>query len=73
MKTTTANGASKYIAEPLRHLAVPIADLHIDPANARKHDDRNLGAIKASLARWGRASPSWSRSRGWWFGPATAG
>src|SRR5690242_16392705 len=34
-----------HIAEPLRHLAVPIETLTLDPANARKHDQRNLDAI----------------------------
>ncbi|TNF24087.1 MAG: DNA methylase [Deltaproteobacteria bacterium] len=45
------------IVEPLRHLAVPLPDLHEDPANARKHPDVNLDAIKASLVRFGQRKP----------------
>lgn len=48
---------STHIAESLRPLAVPVASLHEDPANARKHDARNLDAIKASLAKFGQRKP----------------
>lgn len=46
-----------YIAESLRPLAVPIDDLQPDPVNARTHDERNLAAIRASLARFGQRTP----------------
>jgi len=36
---------------------VPLEDLHLDPANARAHGDRNLAAIVASLQRFGQAEP----------------
>jgi DNA modification methylase len=36
---------------------VPLGDLHLDPANARSHNERNLDAIRASLARFGQAEP----------------
>jgi DNA modification methylase len=36
---------------------VPIESLHLDPANARSHPQRNLDAIKGSLARFGQAEP----------------
>ncbi len=36
---------------------VPLGELHADPANARLHGERNLDAIKASLARFGQAEP----------------
>lgn len=36
---------------------VKIKDLSNDPANVRKHDDRNLDAIKASLQRFGQQKP----------------
>jgi DNA modification methylase len=36
---------------------VPLAELHLDPANARSHPERNLDAIRASLARFGQAEP----------------
>jgi ParB-like chromosome segregation protein Spo0J len=45
------------IAEPLRSLAVPIADLNLDPANARTHGEKNLAAIRASLAQFGQRKP----------------
>ena len=32
-------------------------DLHFDPANVRKHNERNLTAIKASLERFGQQKP----------------
>ena len=34
---------------------VPIDDLHIDPGNTRRHPERNMAGIKASLARFGPA------------------
>ena len=34
-----------------------IDSLHVDPANARLHPDRNLDAIKSSLARFGQQKP----------------
>ena len=37
--------------------SVLIADLSIDPANARKHSQRNLEAIAASLKRFGQQKP----------------
>jgi len=36
---------------------VALSSLHADPANARAHDERNIEAIKASLARFGQAEP----------------
>mgnify|MGYP003145711521 CR=1 FL=1 len=36
---------------------IKIKDLSNDPANVRKHDDRNLDAIKASLQRFGQQKP----------------
>jgi hypothetical protein len=46
-----------HIAEDLRQLAVPIGDLHPDPSNARRHGERNMDAIKASLAAFGQRKP----------------
>jgi ParB-like chromosome segregation protein Spo0J len=37
--------------------SVPTSDLHIDPANARRHSDRNLDAIMSSLMRFGQQKP----------------
>jgi len=34
-----------------------VKDLSNDPANARKHDDKNIGAIVASLRRFGQQKP----------------
>jgi ParB-like chromosome segregation protein Spo0J len=36
---------------------VPISTLTCDPANARRHPDRNLEQIKASLQRFGQQKP----------------
>ncbi|MBS4062724.1 MAG: DNA modification methylase [Bacteroidetes bacterium] len=44
-----------YIAEGLRSLAVPIDDLHIDPANARK--GHALDRIASSLKAYGQRKP----------------
>ena len=50
-------GGMPYIAPGLRPLAVPIASLTLDPANVRTHDEKNLAAIRGSLARFGQRSP----------------
>lgn len=34
-----------------------VSSLALDPANARKHNERNLAAIKASLTRFGQQKP----------------
>ena len=36
---------------------VPLASLHLDPANARLHGEENLAAIVGSLKRFGQAEP----------------
>lgn len=36
---------------------VPVAHLSQDPANARKHDEKNIAAIMASLRRFGLQKP----------------
>lgn len=46
-----------YIAESLWPLAVLCDELTLDPANARKHDERNLDAIKGSLAVYRQVKP----------------
>lgn len=37
--------------------SVPLSDVLPDPANVRLHSERNVLAIKASLARWGQQKP----------------
>ena len=37
--------------------SVLIDDLTLDPANARKHDDKNLKAIAESLKQFGQRKP----------------
>jgi ParB family transcriptional regulator, chromosome partitioning protein len=37
--------------------SVPIGSVHADPANVRRHPERNLDSIKASLARFGQQKP----------------
>ena len=41
----------------MKQESVPIDTLHPDPANVRLHSERNLEAIKASLARFGQQKP----------------
>lgn len=48
---------SMRIAPQLLPLALPIDQLHPDPANVRLHGDRNLAAIASSLARFGQMKP----------------
>ncbi len=36
---------------------VSVDSLQLDPRNARKHDDKNLGAIKGSLTKFGQVEP----------------
>lgn len=43
-----------YINESLRSLAVPIDSIVPDPANERIHDEKNMAAIKGSIARFGQ-------------------
>jgi len=46
-----------HIAAPLRSLAVPIDSLTLDPANARKHPEKNLDGIAGSLRVYGQCKP----------------
>jgi ParB-like chromosome segregation protein Spo0J len=46
-----------WIAEPIRHLAVPVAELVFDPANARQHGEANLLAITGALRQFGQRVP----------------
>lgn len=46
-----------HIEPGLRGLAVPIGDVHVDPKNARRHPERNLEAIRASLREFGQQEP----------------
>lgn len=45
------------MAKALEVEQIAISSLHEDPANARKHGDKNLAAIKGSLARFGQQKP----------------
>jgi hypothetical protein len=45
------------IIDELKPLATPIDTLIQDPANARKHDDRNIEALMASLQKFGQRQP----------------
>lgn len=50
--------APTFVINPeLRHLAVPIKKLVLDPENARRHGDRNLDVVRKSLLRFGQYSP----------------
>jgi hypothetical protein len=41
----------------MKTVSVKLSDLSQDPANARKHDDRNIDSIVASLRRFGQQKP----------------
>ncbi len=56
-ETKRGKGGAAYIAEQLWPLAVPIDTLTPDPANARKHGEKNMAAIRASLSRFGQRAP----------------
>lgn len=45
------------IVPSLAPLAMPIDSIHPDPANSRRHGERNLETIKASLTRYGQRKP----------------
>ena len=49
--------ALEHIAPDIRGLARPLSEFTPDPANARRHPDRNLEAIRGSLARFGQRKP----------------
>lgn len=53
-----------WIAEDLRPLARPTADLNGDPRNARKHNKKNLSALEASLKKFGQRKPVVVRREG---------
>lgn len=46
-----------HIHPSLQHLALPLSSLDYDPHNARKHDARNLKAIRTSLTQFGQRLP----------------
>lgn len=46
-----------HIVESLRPLVIPIDTLSFDPANARKHNTRNLDSIMGSLSKFGQRKP----------------
>ncbi|MCE9594437.1 MAG: ParB N-terminal domain-containing protein [Planctomycetes bacterium] len=52
-----ADALSKATGRALTIQRVAIDTLHQDPANARTHGEKNLDAIKGSLARFGQAEP----------------
>ena len=47
----------EHIETSLRPLAVPVARIQADPGNARRHPERNLAIIKASLRGFGQQKP----------------
>jgi len=49
--------ALSHIAEDLRALARPLAELVADPQNARAHPEENMAALRASLKRFGQRKP----------------
>src|SRR4051812_30445544 len=55
--STDGAGEVAHIAEGLRGLAVDVDSLILDPANARKHPEKNLEATMASLRVYGQRKP----------------
>ena len=53
-----------HITEQLRPLAVSIDQLNTDPANARRHPEKNLAATEASLQLYGQRKPLVVRRQG---------
>lgn len=49
--------ALPYIIEPLRHFAVDLSTLTVDPNNTRKHDARSIDGVKRSLQKFGQRLP----------------
>jgi len=49
--------ANEKIVDALSHLVVPIDSVSPDPANVRKHPERNLEAIRGSLRKFGQQKP----------------
>lgn len=49
--------SSGMINKNLEVQSVPLDSIHEDPANARKHDPKNLTAIRASLLQFGQVEP----------------
>jgi len=45
------------ICKGLATLAIDLKELNLDPANARKHGERNLDAIKTSLTKYSQRQP----------------
>lgn len=56
-KPARRSGKPPRIAVALQNLAVPLDSLVMDPANARKHGEENLAAIRASLEKFGQVKP----------------
>jgi ParB-like chromosome segregation protein Spo0J len=54
---TRKNSTIERRSPDLKTELVKIDSLVFDPANARKHDEKNLGAIKSSLQRFGQQKP----------------
>lgn len=52
-----ANGDLAHIHPGLRHLAVPVDQVLLDPANVNKHPDYQLEVIKGMLRTFGQRAP----------------
>ena len=62
-ENTSSPAELDYIVEGLQKLAVPIEQLELDPANARKHGEADLAAIAASLKQYKQRTPIVVNSR----------
>jgi len=56
-KSGTIDGEFKYIAEGIRHLAIPLNTVNLNQKNERFHDERSIDAIAAMLQEFGQRVP----------------
>jgi DNA modification methylase len=56
-RCSLAEELARATGRPLTIRRVAVDSLHLDPANARAHDERNLETIQGSLARFGQVEP----------------
>jgi len=56
-KASSGASGMSYIAEGIRHLAVPLKSVNVNNKNERLHDARSIAAIKSMLQEFGQRVP----------------
>ena len=56
-KASSGASGMSYIAEGIRHLAVPLKSVNVNNKNERLHDARSIAAIKSMLQQFGQRVP----------------